>query len=241
MTTLTAASLRVKLFADGASLPAMKKMAADPRIRGFTTNPTLMRVAGVTDYGAFAREAIAAIPDRPISFEVLADSLDTFARQARTIATWGENVYVKVPVMTTDRIPTYDVVRDLARDGVKVNVTAVFTIEQVEEVCTALAGGPPSVVSVFAGRIADAGVDPVPHMRQCLAICRSADPRIELLWASPRELFNVVQAHEVGVDIITATDAILSKLDQLGKDLHEFSRETVLMFKNDGEKAGYQI
>ena len=233
--------LRVQVFADGANLEQMKALAADPNVKGFTTNPTLMRQSGIKDYAAFAREVLKAIPDKPISFEVLADTPAEIRRQALSIADWGDNVYVKVPITTSEGEPLTDLAGELARRGVKVNVTAVFTLEQVWKSCEALRGGAPSVVSVFAGRIADSGRDPVPHMKAALSICRAADRSIELLWASPRELLNVTQADEVGVDIITVTEAIRTKLHLLGKDLQEFSRETVLMFKRDGESAGYRL
>jgi transaldolase len=232
---------RIKIFADGASLPSMLESARDPRIAGFTTNPTLMRKAGVADYRAFAKEVLAAIRDKPISFEVFADELDEMGRQARDIATWGDNVYVKIPITNTRRASTAGLVRELAAAGVKVNVTAICTLEQVRETARALAGGAPSVISVFAGRIADTGYDPVPLMREALAICRAADPRIELLWASPRELLNAIQAAEVGCDIITMTDDLLKKLALVGKSLAEFSLETVQMFHRDAQAAGFKL
>lgn len=233
--------LRVKIFADGANLEAVRALADDRLIQGFTTNPTLMRQSGIKDYARFAREVLKAIPDRPISFEVLADTPEEIRRQALLLADWGENVYVKVPVMTSEGQPLADLVHELSHRGVKVNVTAILTLEQVSCSCQALRGGAPSVVSVFAGRVADAGRDPVPHMRAARAICRATDARIELLWASPRELLNVIQADEVGADIITLTDGLRAKLHLIGKGLHEFSRETVLMFKRDGESAGYRL
>jgi transaldolase len=239
--TSALAALRVAVFADGANLEAMLTLADDPLIKGFTTNPTLMRQSGVREYAAFARTVLRAIPDKPISFEVLADTPAEIRRQALTIADWGDNVYVKVPVTNSQGVPLFDLIHELSHKHVKVNVTAVFTLEQVWQACQALRGGAPSVVSVFAGRIADAGRDPVPHMRAALAMCRAADRSIELLWASPREILNVVQADDIGVDIITVTEAIRSKLHLLGKDLAEFSRETVQMFKRDGESAGYRL
>lgn len=235
------ADLRVQVFADGANLEQMRALAEDPNVRGFTTNPTLMRQSGIRDYAAFAREVLKAIPDKPISFEVLADTPAEIRRQALSIADWGDNVYVKVPITTSEGEPLTDLAGELSHRGVKVNVTAVFTLEQVWKSCEALRGGAPSVVSVFAGRIADSGRDPVPHMKAALSICRAADRSIELLWASPRELLNVTQADEIGVDIITVTEAIRTKLHLLGKDLQEFSRETVLMFKRDGESAGFRL
>lgn len=233
--------LRVKVFADGANLESMLMLADDRLVQGFTTNPTLMRQSGVKDYTAFARLVLKAIPHKPIAFEVVADTPAEIRRQALVIADWGENVYVKVPVTNTEGLPMTDVVHELAQKGVKVNVTAVFSLEQVVACCEALRGGARGIVSVFAGRIADAGRDPVPHMQAALAICRAVDPRIELLWASPRELLNVVQADEVGVDIITVTEAIRTKLNLLGKDLVKFSLETVQMFKRDAEAAGYRL
>jgi transaldolase len=232
---------RIKIFADGASLPSMLESARDARIAGFTTNPTLMRQAGVADYRAFAREVLGAIRDKPISFEVFADEFGEMRRQAREIAAWGENVYVKIPITDTKGAPATPLVRELAHGGVKVNVTAICTLEQVRETAAALAGGAPAVVSVFAGRVADTGRDPVPHMREALALCRAADPRLELLWASPRELLNIVQATDVGCDIITVTPDLLKKLPLVGKDLGAFSLDTVRMFHRDAESAGYKL
>jgi transaldolase len=231
----------IKIFADGASLASMLESARDPRIAGFTTNPTLMRKAGVADYRAFARDVLAAIHDKPISFEVFADDVAGMRRQAREIATWGGNVYVKIPVTNTRGEPSTDLVHELAAAGVKLNVTAICTLDQVRAVAGALAGGAPSVISVFAGRIADTGRDPIPLMREALAICRGAERRIELLWASPRELLNIVQAAEIGCDIITVTPDLLAKLALYGKELGVFSLETVQMFHRDAEAAGYKL
>ena len=239
---MTALSLdRIKIFADGASLPSMLESARDPRIRGFTTNPTLMRKAGVSDYRAFAKEALAAIRDKPISFEVFADDFPEMRRQALDIATWGDNVYVKIPITTTRGEPSIGLVKELSHSGVKLNVTAICTLEQVSETARALAGGAPSVVSVFAGRIADTGRDPIPLMQEALATCRAADRNIELLWASPREVLNIVQAAEVGCDIITVTSDLLKKLELFGKSLADFSLETVEMFHRDAKSAGYEL
>ena len=232
---------RIKIFADGASLPSMLESARDPRIAGFTTNPTLMRQAGVADYRAFAHEVLAAIRDRPISFEVFADDFAEMKRQALEIAGWGANVYVKIPITNTAGVASEPLVRELSRAGVKLNVTALCTLAQVRETAAALAGGAPGVISVFAGRIADTGRDPVPHMREALGACRAADGRIELLWASPRELLNIVQAADVGCDIITVTPDLLKKLPLVGKDLGAFSLETVQMFHRDAESAGYKL
>jgi transaldolase len=231
----------IKIFADGASLASMREAARDPRIAGFTTNPTLMRKAGVADYRAFAKEVLAEIRDKPISFEVFADDADGMRRQARELASWGDNVYVKVPVTNTRGAPSTDLIRELAGAGVKLNVTAICTLEQVREVATALAGGAPSVISVFAGRIADTCRDPIPLMREALGICRAADRRIELLWASPREVLNIAQAAEIGCDIITVTPDLLAKLALHGKELAVFSLETVQMFYRDAEAAGYKL
>lgn len=232
---------RIKIFADGASLPSMLESARDPRIAGFTTNPTLMRKAGISDYRAFAKEVLAAIRDKPISFEVFADDVPEMRRQAREIATWGANVYVKIPVTNTKRESTAALVRELASGGVKLNVTAICTLEQVRDVTKALAGGAPSVVSVFAGRIADTGRDPIPLMKEALQICRATAPGAELLWASPRELLNIVQAAEIGCDIITVTPDLLKKLELVGKDLGDFSLETVQMFHKDATAAGFVL
>ena len=219
----------------------MLQLAKNPRISGFTTNPTLMRKAGVTDYRAFARSALDAVTDRPISFEVLADDFATMERQALEISSWAKNVYVKIPVTNSARESSAGLVKKLAQAGVKVNVTAVFTPAQVKVVAAALAGGPPSVVSVFAGRIADSGRDPKPLMHESLNFCRAADKNIELLWASPREVLNVVEAESVGCDIITATPDLLAKLPSLGKNLDDFSLETVEMFLRDAKAAGYVL
>jgi transaldolase len=232
---------RIKIFADGASLPSMLESARDPRIAGFTTNPTLMRKAGITDYRAFAKEVLSAIRDKPISFEVFADELPEMRRQAREIATWGANVYVKIPVTNTRREPTTALVRELGASGVKLNVTAICTLEQVRDTAQALEGAAPSVISVFAGRIADTGRDPIPLMKEALQICRAADRSIELLWASPRELLNLVQAAEIGCDIITVTPDLLKKLELVDKDLGAFSLETVQMFFRDAQAAGFVL
>lgn len=235
-----AADLRVKVFADGADKDGMLEMYRDPLIAGFTTNPTLMRKAGIRDYRSFAQEILAAIPDRPISFEVFADEFPDMERQAQEIRSWGENVYVKIPVMNTQRKDSYALIERLAQSGVKLNVTALMTLEQVKKVAGALAGGAPSVISVFAGRIADTGVDPVPIMREAVDIVASR-PEIELLWASPREVLNVYQADEVGCHIITATNDLIKKLSLHAKDLTEFSLETVKMFYKDATAAGFEL
>jgi transaldolase len=233
-------TLKIKIFADGADKAGMLKMYQNPQIQGFTTNPTLMRKAGVADYEAFARDILAAIPDRPISFEVFSDEFGEMEWQAQHIAEWGENVYVKVPITNSRAQPSISLIRRLAGMGIKLNITAIFTLEQVEQVCDAVAGRVPAVVSIFAGRIADTGVDPVPLMAAARDIVRCY-PRTELLWASPRELLNIMQADEIGCDIITATNDILAKLSLVGKDLGAFSLETVRMFRDDAVKAGFTL
>jgi transaldolase len=238
--TNVASRLKVKIFADGADLAGIQRLARHPLVRGFTTNPTLMRKAGVTDYEAFARQVLQVIPDRPLSFEVFSDDFAEMRRQAQRIAGWGANVYVKIPVTNTLGQPSVPLIRDLAGAGLKLNVTAVFTLQQVWEVTRALAGGPPAIVSVFAGRIADAGVDPVPHMTAAVQLVKTV-PGVELLWASPREVLNVMQADAIGCHIITVTADVLKKLDQVGKDLTAFSLDTVKMFREDGVGAGYRL
>jgi transaldolase len=235
-----ARQLKIKIFADGADQQGMLEMYKNPRIAGFTTNPTLMRKAGISDYRAFAKSILSAIPDRPISFEVFADEFDAMERQAREIQSWGPNVYVKIPVMNTQKKPAYELVKHLSSAGVQLNVTALLHLEQVRAVAAALAGGAPSVISVFAGRVADTGVDPMPLMSAALEIVRP-QPQIELLWASPREVLNIYQADEVGCHIITATNDLIKKLSFADKDLLEFSHETVKMFYDDAQAAGYQI
>ncbi|MEA2416196.1 MAG: transaldolase [Thermoanaerobaculia bacterium] len=232
--------LNVKIFADGADKAGMLEMYAKPYIKGFTTNPTLMHKVGLTDYRAFARDIVSVIPDRPISFEVFSDEFDEMERQAREIATWGDNVYVKIPVTNTRREPAYDLVRRLANEGVKLNITAIMTIDQVRNVVDAVKDGAPSCVSVFAGRIADTGRDPVPIMTECVDILKAA-PQSELIWASPRELLNIIQADAIGCHIITVTNDILKKLPLIGKDLADYSLDTVKMFFDDGRKAGFTL
>ena len=232
--------LSVKIFADGADLAGMLALYRKPYIKGFTTNPTLMRRAGVTDYRGFAREALSAIPDRPISFEVFSDEFDEMERQAHEIASWGPNVYVKIPVTNTRGESACPLVNRLSHAGVKLNVTALIPLEQVRAVVDALAGGAPSCVSVFAGRLADTGVDPVPHMAAAVALLRAA-PQAELIWASPRELLNIFQADEIGVHIITVTHDILKKLPLVGRDLLDYSLDTVKMFHGDAAQAGYTL
>ena len=231
--------LRVRIFADGADAPSMLELYRKPHIKGFTTNPTLMRATGVTDYQRFALDLLATIQDRPISFEVFADEETEMEEQARHISGWGENVIVKIPVMNTHGVSTYDLVRRLSGEGVRLNVTALLTLDQVRNVCAVLKGNSPAYVSVFAGRIADTGRDPVPLMRAAVAMVN--DVNAQLIWASPRELLNVFQADEVGCHVITATTDILKKLSLVGKDLHEFSQETVQMFRRDAVRSGYSL
>jgi len=232
--------LKVKLFADGADKAGMLEMYRNPWIKGFTTNPTLMRKAGVSDYEAFARDILAAIPDRSISLEVFSDEFDEMKRQALKIAKWGANVYVKIPVTNTRDESSIPLIRELSHSGVKVNVTAMLALDQVRDVTAALAGGAPSYVSVFAGRVADTGRDPVPLMAAAMEYLKP-HAGIEMIWASPRELLNVFQADAVGCHIITATNDILKKLELVGRDLHEYSLDTVKMFRNDAVKAGFAL
>ena len=232
--------LRVKLFADGADRPAMLEMYRNPLIQGFTTNPTLMRKAGIADYAAFARDILHAIPDRPISFEVFADDFSEMERQARLIAAWGPNVYVKIPVTNTRAEPATALIARLSHAGVKLNVTALLTLDQVRSVAAALSGGAPSCISVFAGRIADTGRDPVPAMAEAVRIVNT-HPAMELIWASPRELLNIFQADAIGCHIITATPDILKKLPLVGRDLTEYSLDTVKMFHTDALHSGFSL
>jgi transaldolase len=232
--------LRVKVFADGADKAGMLEMARRPLVSGLTTNPTLMRKAGVTDYRAFAKEILSVIRDKPISFEVFCDEFGEMERQAMEIASWGENVYVKIPVTNCQGEPAYGLVKRLAKAGVKQNVTALMTLAQVRDVSAALAGGPPSCVSVFAGRVADTGRDPVPLMSAAVDVLKS-HPTQELIWASPRELLNIFQADAIGCHIITVTNDVLKKLDLVGKDLAEYSLETVKMFYHDAKAAGFTL
>ncbi|MDA1330191.1 MAG: transaldolase [Chloroflexi bacterium] len=236
----TTANLKVKLFADGADLAGMKEMYANPMIKGFTTNPTLMRKAGVQDYKAFAHQVLEVIPDRPISFEVFADEFDEMERQALEIASWGKNVNVKIPVTNTRKQFSGSLIERLSKAGVALNVTAVMSLEQVQSITECLAPSTPAIISVFAGRIADTGRDPVPLMAEAVKIMR-ARPKAELIWASPRELLNIFQADSIGCHIITATNDILKKLSIVGKDLEHYSLETVEMFYRDAAAAKYTI
>jgi transaldolase len=232
--------LRIKIFADGADLDSMVALAAQPHIQGLTTNPTLMRQVGIADYKAFAADVLAAIPGKPVSFEVFADEPVEMIRQARLIASWGNNVYVKMPVTTTNGTFCGPMIRELSSDGVRLNVTALMTPAQVGTVAGSLAQGVPAIISVFAGRVADTGRDPVPLMQECVDLLADRD-EIELIWASPRELLNIFQADAIGCDIITVTPDLLKKLELVGKDLDAFSLETVQMFYRDATMAGFQL
>lgn len=234
------ARLNVKIFADGADRRGMLDLYRNPLIQGFTTNPTLMKSAGITNYDGFAREILEAIPDRPISFEVFSDDFAAMDAQARRIASWGNNVYVKIPVTNTKGESAIPLIRGLARARVKMNVTALMTLAQVRDVATALAAAPPSYVSVFAGRIADTGRDPVPLMAAAVQLL-APYPHLELIWASPREILNLFHADQAGCHIITVTHDLLKKVALIGKDLDEYSLETVRMFYNDAVSAGFRI
>ena len=232
--------ISTRIFADGADLDGILALAGDPRIAGFTTNPTLMHKAGLTRYAEFAHSLLERVTRHPISFEVFADDPEEIKRQARLISGWGENVYVKVPVTTTNGESLAALVRELSEGGIKVNVTALFTTAQVELITAAVKDGAPSNISVFAGRIADAGIDPVPIMARAVEIMADA-PNAELIWASPREILNLVQADRIGCHIITVTHDLLKKLDCLGKSLEQYSLETVRMFHDDAVAAGFTL
>jgi transaldolase len=221
-------------------MASMLELYRQPYIKGFTTNPTLMRKAGVTDYERFALEILQHIPDRPISFEVFADDATEMERQARKIARWAANVYVKIPVTNTRREPMYELIRRLSADGIQVNATAVLALDQVDHIAQALRGGAPSYISVFAGRVADTGRDPVPMMKAALELM-APEPRTQLVWASPRELLNIFQADEIGCHIITVTSDVLKKISLIGKDLHDYSLETVQMFHQDAARSQYSL
>ena len=237
---LTVADLKIKIFADGADHDSLINLYEQPYIRGFTTNPTLMRKASIANYEEFARKVLARIKDRPISFEVFADEFDEMEAQALTIASWGSNVNVKIPVTNTRKEFAGKLIEKLGARGVVINVTAVFTLAQVRQIVHLLNPEIPAIISVFAGRIADTGIDPVPLMKEALSML-SHLPRAELLWASPREVLNIFQANDAGCHIITVSSEILAKLKDVGKDLTEFSLETVKMFHRDAASAQYSI
>lgn len=232
--------LNVKIFSDGADKSGILEMQQDPYIKGFTTNPTLMKRAGITNYEAFARDILNYVQYEPISFEVFSDDFDEMYEQALQISSWGKNVYVKIPVTNTKGDSSVPLIKKLAKHHVKQNVTALMTLQQVEAVTHALADGPEACVSVFAGRIADTGRDPLPIMKETLKIMKPYN-QLELIWASPRELLNIFQADEIGCHIITVTNDILKKLYLVGKDLNEFSLETVKMFREDAVNAGFKL
>ena len=232
--------LKIKIFADGADKDTILEIHKKPFIKGFTTNPTLMRKAGIDNYESFAKEILNYIKDKPISFEVFSDDVPEMQRQAMKIASWGDNVYVKIPVTNTKGESTAKLIKDLAHAGVKQNVTALMTLDQVKIIRDALSDGPNAVISVFAGRIADTGCDPVPVMAKAVELL-VLHSNLELIWASPRELLNIFQANNIGCHIITVTNSILNKLEGVGKNLDNFSLETVKMFYNDAVKAGFEL
>lgn len=230
----------VKVYSDGAILENMIEDLKTGLVTGFTTNPSLMKKAGVTDYLTFAKNVLSNIKEYPVSFEVFADDLEEMKKEAIKLASLGDNVYVKIPVTTSTGISTVPIIKELSREKVKLNVTAVFTIEQTKEIVDALQDGVPSIVSVFAGRVADTGIDPIPLMTEALKICHTKEG-VELLWASPRETLNIYQANDIGVDIITCTSDLISKLPLKGKDLNEYSLETVKMFLKDSTSLGFKV
>lgn len=232
--------LKIKIYMDGADIQPMIAAHRAGTVKGFTTNPTLMRKSGITDYAAFAKAAIAAIPDLPISFEVFSDDFAEMEAEARVIASWGGDTFIKIPISNTKGESAVPLIRKLSAEGFSLNVTAMMTLKQVKDVAAAVSPDSRTIVSVFAGRIADAGVDPVPIMRQAKAALAGL-PKAELLWASPREVLNLVQADEIGCDIITITADILAKVPTIGKDLDQFSLETVKMFYNDAKAAGFKL
>jgi len=233
-------SLKTKIFADGAEKTSMLELHNNPLISGFTTNPTLMRKAGIKDYNEFAQDILKSITDKPVSFEVFSDNFEEMERQAIEISKWGSNVIVKIPITNTKGESSVDLIGRLSAKGIRINATAMMTIDQVISVLPGLSKGSGGYVSIFAGRIADAGIDPLPVMKKVMDLLQDY-PNIELIWASPRELFNIVQANEIGCHIITVTNDILKKLPTIGKDLTEFSLDTVKMFFNDASAAGYSI
>ena len=233
-------TLKIKIFADGADIAGIRKLYTHPLVKGFTTNPTLMRKAGISDYEAFSREVLAAVPDRPVSLEVFADDFDEMIDQGRTIASWGKNANVKIPVTNTTGAFAEQVIRTLSEAGVVLNITAIMTVDQVRAITKCLNPNVPAIISVFAGRVADTGVDPIPHMIECREALKPF-PKAELLWASPRELLNIFQADEMGCHIITVTNDVLAKLSLVGKDLADYSLDTVKMFRTDAVAAGYTI
>lgn len=236
-------NLKVKIYSDGADKKSMLEMAKNPLIQGLTTNPSLMKKAGVTDYPTFCKDILSQIKDKPISFEVFADDFSEMKRQALEINSWGKNVYVKIPITNSEGQSSIPLIQELTKKNVKLNVTALFTLEQIWQTCQAVKGGAPSVISVFAGRVADTGRDPIPLMRAALEMCQWASPagEAELLWASTREVFNIVQADQVGCAIITVPFDIINKLNLYGMDLTAMSLDTVKTFKKDSTAAGFSL
>lgn len=232
--------LKIKIFADGANVTEMKKVYSEGIVRGFTTNPTLMKKDGVKDYVAFAKDVLSEIKTMPISFEVFTDDFESMERQAREIGSWGDNVFIKIPVTNTKGEPSYELIKKLSDDGMKLNITAILTLEQIGNVANSVNPATPSIVSLFAGRIADTGRDPIPYIKESLKLLKD-NPNAELLWASSRELLNIFQAEECGCHIITVTNDLLKKLQMVNKDLKELSLDTVKMFYNDASSAGYSF
>lgn len=232
--------LKIKIFADGANVGEMKRVYSEGLVKGFTTNPTLMKKDGVTDYVSFAKDLLSVIKDMPVSFEVFSDDFETMEKQARLIGSWGDNVYIKIPVTNTKAEKSNKLIHKLSSDGLKLNITAILTVKQTEEVMEAVSSDTKSIISVFAGRIADTGIDPVPIMMKCKETV-SKNKNAELLWASSRELLNIIQAENCGCDIVTVTNDIIKKLPMIGKDLDELSLDTVKMFYNDAAAAGYKF
>lgn len=237
---MTAADLKIKVFADGADLSVMRALNANPFVSGFTTNPTLMRSAGVEDYKGFALEVLAAIPDKPISFEVFADDFPTMEAQAREIATWGQNANVKIPATNTKGESSAPLISRLSADGIVLNITVLFTVARVKEITDALDAAAPAILSVFAGRLADVGIDPIPVMREAVAVAKPK-PKAEVLWASTREVFNIIEAQRVGCHIITAPEGVIKKLSSLGTSAEELAIEAVRAFDRDAQAAGFDI
>ncbi|MCU0372775.1 MAG: transaldolase [Ignavibacteria bacterium] len=237
---MNSTNLKIKIYSDGADAAEMVSAAQKGIVKGFTTNPTLMKKSGVTDYEAFAKDVLSKITALPISFEVFSDDFESMEKEALKISSWGENVYVKIPVTNTQGVSSVPLIKTLSRKGLKLNITAILTLEQVRALCDAFDENTSSIISVFAGRIADTGRDPVPYMKEAKRILYSK-PKLELLWASSREVLNIIQAEECGCDIITVTNDLLKKLSMFGKDLKELSLDTVKMFYNDAESVGYKI
>ena len=232
--------LKIKIFADGANVTEMKKVYSEGLVKGFTTNPTLMKKDGVTDYVAFAKDVLSEIKDMPISFEVFTDDFESMERQATEIGSWGDNVFIKIPITNTKGEPSYELIKKLSDKGMKLNVTAILTVEQVENVSKSINPDTPVIISLFAGRIADTGRDPVPYVMRSLEILKD-NKNAELLWASSREVLNIIQAEQCGCQIITVTNNLIEKLSMLDKDLKELSLDTVKMFYNDASSAGYSF